>query len=84
MVCLDLLGLQLSARSGEARKLQEMHYRLSNITIVKILFRGGNRCTYVHNSIKRSIFAHWVLSESGDFVCYFKTVFIAFYGRRPS
>ena len=32
--------------------------------------------------IKRSIFAHWVLSESGDFVCYFKTVFIAFYGKR--
>ena len=68
MVCLDLLGLQLSARSGEeARKTSGMHCRLSNMTIVKILFRGGNRCTYAHYSIERSIFAHWVLDESGDF-----------------
>ena len=63
-------------------KLQEMDCRLSNMTIVKILFRGGNRCTYAHYCIERSIFAHWVLDESGDFVCYFKTFFIAFYGKR--
>ena len=68
--------------SAKPGKLQEMHCRLSNMTIVKILFSGGNRCTYAQNSIKRSIFAHWVLSESGDFVCYFKTVFIAFYDKR--
>ena len=62
-------------------KLQEMHSRLSNMTIVKILLRGGNCCIYAHYCIKRSIFAHWILDESGDFVCYFKTVFIAFYGK---
>ena len=48
-------------------KFQEMHCRLSNMTIVKVLFRGGNRCTYVHYCIECSIFAHWVLDESGDF-----------------
>ena len=52
------------------------------MTIVKVLFRGGNRCTYAHYCIECSIFAHWVLGESVDFVCYFKTVFIAFYGKR--
>ena len=38
------------------------------MTIVKVLFRGGNRCTYAHYCIECSIFAHWVLGESVDFV----------------
>ena len=41
-----------------------------------------DKYTTAHYCIKRSIFAHWVLDESGDFVCYFKTVFVAFYGKR--
>ena len=45
------------------------------MTIVKMLFKGGNHCTYAHYCTKRSILAHRVLDESGDFVCYFKTVF---------
>ena len=36
MVYLELLGLQLSVRSGKnPGKLQEMHYRMSKRTIVK-------------------------------------------------
>ena len=79
---LNLLGLLLSVKSGaEARKTSGDHCRLSNMTIVKMLFRGGNHCTNAHYCIKYSIFAHWVLDESGDFVYYSKTVFIAFYGK---
>ena len=39
--------------------LQQMRCRLSNMTIMKILFRGGNCCTYAHYNTNSSIFAHW-------------------------
>lgn len=59
MVCLDLLGPQLSAGSGEEAKTS-----------------GGALMAVKHDHCKNT--RSWLNQET---VCYFKTVFTAFYGK---
>ena len=68
--------LEVEKKPGE---LQEMPSRLSNRVIVKILY-GVVTVVPMRTPIQSTLGLRNKPDQSGDLFCYFKTVFVTFYG----